>query len=171
MSESGTDNLFQIARVLKSNGIGGDILMGFRDIEPDEVDLQEPVFVSFDGLPVPFFIESLEPKGKNRALVHLSGIDSLEDAEEITGREVYADADSYEDICDDVADITGWEVLSGAGEKLGTITAFEDIPGNPCVYIRTSDGSEAMVPLHDDFIVSVEQENRTIVMDLPDGLL
>ena len=47
--------MFRIAKVLKSNGISGDLL-----VSAPEVDLAEitgPVFIEFDGLPVPFFIE------------------------------------------------------------------------------------------------------------------
>ena len=62
MSESGPSNLFQIARILKSNGTEGDLILTFRDIDTDDVDRQEPVFVYFDGLPVPFFFTSFEPK-------------------------------------------------------------------------------------------------------------
>lgn len=171
MSETGTDNLFQIARVLKSNGTEGDLLMGFRDIDTDEVDLQEPVFVKYDGLPVPFFFVSFEQKGRNRALVHLRGIESLDDAEEIAGREVYADASAYETEYEEDGDLTGWDILSPEGAALGTITDFEDIPGNPCAYVRRLDGTEAMIPLHDDFVVSMDAENGIIIMNLPEGLL
>lgn len=171
MSESGPSNLFQIARILKSNGTEGDLILTFRDIDTDDVDRQEPVFVYFDGLPVPFFFTSFEPKGRNRAVVHLCGVNSLADAEEIAGREVYADADSYETEDEDFVDMTGWTVLSADGKEAGIISDFEDIPGNPCAYLRTPDGREVMIPLHDDFVVSVGPDSRTVTMDLPEGLV
>ena len=62
----------RIARVLKSYGTEGEILMGFRDIDPEDLNLEEPVFIIFDGLPVPFFIESFQTRGTSRALVRPS---------------------------------------------------------------------------------------------------
>ena len=44
----------KIAQVLKSNGTDGELLVSFFDIDPEEIDLQEPVFIYMDGLPVPF---------------------------------------------------------------------------------------------------------------------
>ena len=51
--------MLQIAQVLKSNGTDGELVMSFREIAPEDINLKEPVFIVFDGLPVPFFIESL----------------------------------------------------------------------------------------------------------------
>ena len=50
------DDLQQVAQVLKSNGTDGELVMGFREIAPEDINLQEPVFIVFDGLPVPFYI-------------------------------------------------------------------------------------------------------------------
>ena len=68
MSGASSDFL-RIARVLKSYGTEGEILVGFREIGPEDLNLKEPVFIMFDGLPVPFFIESFQPKGSSKALV------------------------------------------------------------------------------------------------------
>ena len=46
--------MLQIAKILKSNGTDGGLLIGVRDIEVGQIDLQGPVFIEFDGLPVPF---------------------------------------------------------------------------------------------------------------------
>ena len=54
------DDLQQVAQVLKSNGTDGELVMSFRDIAPEDINIKEPVFIVFDGLPVPFFIESFE---------------------------------------------------------------------------------------------------------------
>ena len=94
MSEAPSDRLVQIAKVLKSHGTDGGVLLGFRDIMPEDIDRQEPVFIAFDGLPVPFFIDSFERKGRDKAIVHLTDLATLDDAEEIVGQAVFADADN-----------------------------------------------------------------------------
>ena len=87
----------RIAQVLKSNGRDGELLLGFVGIAPEDIDTQEPVFIEFDGLPVPFYFESFTPRGNNRALVRLTGVHSLADADELAGAAVYAEDDLYED--------------------------------------------------------------------------
>ena len=53
MSEARAD-LLCVARVLKSNGTNGEVIMGFREYAPEEINLKEPLYIYFDGLAVPF---------------------------------------------------------------------------------------------------------------------
>ena len=180
---AGFDNLQQIAQVLKSNGTDGELVMGFREIAPEDINLNEPVFIVFDGLPVPFFIESFTKRGNTKALVRLTDICSMEDVEEITGKAVYVSEESLPEMSfeeDGYAALIGWILLAPVGEDLseesmeveevGEITDFIDIPNNPCIEVDTKNGA-VMIPLHEDLILSVDPENMEIIMQIPAGLL
>ena len=157
----------KIAQVLKSNGRDGELLLSFYDLQPEDIDLEEPVFIEFDGLPVPFYFESFTPRGVSRALVRLTGVHSLTDADEITGADVFADDDLYED---EEEDLSGWTLLGEDGTVAGTVTAHEDIPGNPCIWVETGHG-EVLVPLHEDLVLALDEEKQTLRMAIPEGLL
>ena len=196
---AGLDNLQQIAQVLKSNGTDGELVMGFREIAPEDISLNEPVFIVFDGLPVPFFIESFSKRGNSKALVRLTDIRSMEDAEELAGKAVYVEEESLPEMTleeDGYAALIGWLLLTpeipdqvgNDGEavgndeetslpamtgnlyEVGEITDFIDIPNNPCIEVDTKNGA-VMIPLHEDLILSVDPENLEIVMQIPAGLL
>ena len=156
----------KIAQVLKSNGTDGELLVSFFDIDPEEIDLQEPVFIYMDGLPVPFYFEAFTRRGVNRALVHLTGVHSLKDADELAGQPIFAD---YFEVDED-SDLTGWTVLSASGATVGMIVGYEDIPGNLCVYVDTPDG-EKLIPLHPDLVLDMDQSAHTITLQIPEGLL
>ena len=184
------ENLLKIAKVSKSDGTDGAVIFSFLSIAPEDLEISEPVFVHFDGLPVPFFIESFSRKGTSKAVVRLNDIRSYEDAEEIVGKDIYIEDDGeYEDDMD----LVGWTVMtvpaeSGNGQKngkrkdktiLGKVTDFLDIPSNPCIEVTPDDGAEAtgtkkgavIIPLHEDFIVSADPKTQTLVMSLPEGLV
>ena len=195
---AGLDNLQQIAQVLKSNGTDGELVLGFREIAPEDINLNEPVFIVFDGLPVPFFIESFTKRGNTKALVRLTDIRSMEDVEEIAGKAVYVEEDSLPEMSleeDGYAALVGWMVLApempdqvghdgndnghdddviagltGNLYEIGEITDFVDIPNNPCIEVETKNGA-VMIPLHEDLILSVDPENLEIIMQIPAGLL
>lgn len=154
--------MIPVAKILKSNGVEGDLLVSLLDFDISEFDTSEPVFVVFDGLPVPFFIESLTRRGTSRAVIHLTDIENLRDAEEVVGREILLDAE-YEE--EDYQDFTGW-TLYDRDRLVGTVDGFEDIPGNPCLEI-----AGALVPLHEDLIIEADHDHRRLVMALPEGLL
>lgn len=165
-------NLLQIAAVQKANGTEGEILVGFKDFSADELDTKEPVFITFDGLPVPFFVEGITPRGRSRALVHLTGVSSLDDAQELCGRTISVRAEDYPDLSKDdgLEGLIGWKVQGADGEAVGTITGIEDIPGNPCVDVKTDKG-QYLLPLSEELILSVNEEKGIIRMHIPDGLL
>ncbi len=176
--------MLQIAQVLKSNGTDGELVMGFREIAPEDINLQEPVFIVFDGLPVPFYIESFTKRGNTKALVRLTDICSMEDVEEIAGKAVYIEAEEMPELTleeDGYAALVGWMVLTPeipdqAGDddmaliEVGEITDFLDIPNNPCIEVETENGA-VMLPLHEDFILGLDPEYQEIIMQIPSGLL
>ena len=180
---AGYDNLQQVAQVLKSNGTDGELVLGFREIAPEDINLNEPVFIVFDGLPVPFYIESFSKRGNTKALVHLTDICSMADVEEIAGKAVYVEEDQLPELSiedDGFAAPVGWFLLTPAGEvnededfeveEVGEITDFFDIPNNPCIEVETKNGA-VMIPLHEDFILSVDPDSQEIIMQIPAGLL
>jgi 16S rRNA processing protein RimM len=154
--------MLQIAKILKSNGTDGGLLIGVRDIEVGQIELQEPVFIEFDGLPVPFFIQDIQQRGTSKAVIHLNDIENLEDAEEVVGRPVFIEGEWEEE---EEMDFTGW-TLFNRGRKVGIVTGMEPIPGNLCLYV-----GETLIPLHPDLILSADPATRTLDLDLPDGLL
>ena len=205
------DDLQQVAQVLKSNGTDGELVMGFREIAPEDINLKEPVFIVFDGLPVPFFIESFTKRGNSKALVRLTDIRSMDDVEEIAGKAVYVEENSLPELSleeDGYAALVGWVVLTPGGDvstslgmtegkdgmtegtlnmteesqmteeegeeaeliEVGTITDFMDIPNNPCIEVETENGA-VIIPLHEDFILSVDPEYQEIIMQIPAGLI
>ena len=153
--------MLQIAKILKSNGTDGGILIGMRDIDVEDINLKEPVFIEFDGLPVPFFIQDITPRGASKAIIHLNDVLSLQDAEEIVGRAVYVDSDIEEE---EEEDFLGWTVFD-RDVKVGIVDGFEDIPGNPCLAI-----GDILIPLHEDFVISIDDKERILTLDLPSGL-
>ena len=178
---AGYDNLQQIAQVLKSNGTDGELVMGFREIAPEDINLNEPVFIFFDGLPVPFFIESFTKRGNTKGLVRLTDICSMEDVEEIAGKAVYIEEDNLPEMSleeDGYAALIGWMVLTPEDAsdmdsdlyEIGEITDFIDIPNNPCIEVETENGA-VMIPLHEDLILSLDPEYQEIIMQIPAGLI
>lgn len=164
--------MLQIGKVLKSNGVDGGLLVSFRSVDPEDINIEEPVFIYFDGLPVPFFIQSLTRRGVDKAIVYLNDISNLEDAEEVVGQAVFMDESLFEDEDDEsgLPDLVGWRLSDADGNEIGSVTDFIDIPANPCIEVETKKGA-VIIPLHEDLIISVEEDARSFSMSIPDGLL
>ena len=151
-------------KVLKSWGAAGQVVLSLDAEDPRDLESEEPVFIEFDGLPVPFYFESIEPKG-SRLIVKFEDVDSLEEAEELVGRTVTLDDEEEED----EDSLIGLQVRDSRSQRIvGEIVDYNDYAGNLTITVETDRG-EVLLPLHEDLIVSIHDD--TITLDIPDGLL
>ena len=185
----------QVAQVLKSNGTDGELVLGFREIAPEDINLQEPVFIIFDGLPVPFYIESFTKRGNTKALVRLTDICSQEDVEEIAGKAVYVEDESLPEMSfeeDGFAALVGWTLLTPeipdqVGDDVETVGDDVETVGDDVETVG-DDVEDASLPaltgnLYEvgeitDFIdipnnpcIEVETENGAVMIPLHEDLI
>ena len=185
----------QVAQVLKSNGTDGELVLGFREIAPEDINLQEPVFIIFDGLPVPFYIESFTKRGNTKALVRLTDICSQEDVEEIAGKAVYVEDESLPEMSleeDGFAALVGWTLLTPeipdqVGDDVETVGNDVETVGDDLETVG-DDVEDASLPaltgnLYEvgeitDFIdipnnpcIEVETENGAVMIPLHEDLI
>ena len=151
-------------KVAKSYGDKGDVVINLSPSDPKDINFEGPVFIYFDGLPVPFFIESYQAKG-GRWIVKFENIDTFEEAEEIVGKEIFVTLDEDQD---DELSIIGMEVYDGDNALIGVITDYTNAAGNEYIAV-IHNGEEVLLPLHDDLIIEWGEEH--ITLNIPEGLL
>ena len=152
-------------KVLKSWGAAGEVVLSRPADSPQDLNVQEPVFIEFDGLPVPFYFESLQEKG-NRLIVKFEDVDTLAQAEELVGREVRFASEEEEE--EDT--LIGLRVRDSRTRRIvGEIVDFSDYGGNIVLTVETEDSGEVLLPLHEELIVNIHGE--VITLDIPEGLL
>ena len=151
-------------KVLKSWGAEGQVVLSLSADEPRDIKSQEPVFIVFDGLPVPFFIESVKPQG-GRLIVKFEDIDSLAEAEELVGRDVsFSEAEE-----EDEDTLVGLQVCDARTRRIvGEVVDFSDYGGNTLITVETEHG-EVLLPIHEELIVSIHDD--VLTLDIPEGLL
>ena len=152
-------------KVLKSWGASGEVVLSRPEGDLQDLKSQEPVFIAFDGLPVPFFFESVQPRG-GRFIVKFEGIDTLAEAEELVGREVTFENETEEE--EDT--LVGLQVRDSRTRRIiGEIIDSSDYGGNIVITVETADRGEVLLPIHEELIVGIH--NDIITLDIPEGLI
>lgn len=152
-------------KVLKSWGASGEVVLSRPEGDLQDLKSQEPVFIAFDGLPVPFFFESVQPRG-GRFIVKFEGIDTLAEAEELVGREVTFENETEEE--EDT--LVGLQVRDSRTRRIiGKIVDSSDYGGNIVITVETADRGEVLLPIHEELIVGIH--NDIITLDIPEGLI
>ena len=164
------DTLLQIARIVKSYGTEGDVMVAFLDGMSEILKKEEPVFLFYDSLPVPFFIRSIQYKGPRKAILRLEDIDSYEDAEEAAGKDIYIDPERYPGLHDVPEEymLTRFTVIDQHGRTIGEISDILDFSGNICLEMKDT---SALIPFHEDLLIGIDTDTRTVTLHIDEGLL
>ena len=67
-------------------------------------------------------------------------------------------------------ELSGYVLINLSTGRMGLITDFMDIPGNP-VFEVTIEGKKILVPAQDDLIEEIDQENQKLITRLPEGIM
>ena len=161
--------VYKIGRLGKTHGVKGEISFQFDDDIFDRVDADYLV-LEIDGILVPFFMEEYRFRSDSLALVKFCDIDSQERASELTGCNVYFSRALAEE--DDeqlsLASLIGFDLVeAGNNKKVGAIVSIDDSTTN--ILFELEDGR--LIPATDDFITDINTKDRTIKMEIPEGLL
>jgi len=158
----------------KAHGLKGEINFQFTDDVWDRADC-DYIICQVDGILVPFFIEEYRFRSDSTAIMKLEDIDTLEATQMLVNSPVFIEKKYQEELDDDEVSLhyfIGFQMLDGDnGTPIGTITDIDDKTDNWLFIVTRPDGSEVLIPAHEEFIAEIRQEEKTMVMDLPIGLL
>ncbi len=174
------NDIVKIGVFTKPHGLKGEI--GAAIISDIDCERLECIFVDVDGLFVPFFIREWREKSAEIVLLTIEDIDSAETALTFSGKDIYVlkseisncridGNDNQEDGFITYDRLVGFHVFDARGMCVGEIERVDDTTDNVLIVITTADGNGCLLPLVEDWIVSIDVENRNLVMDFPDGLL
>ena len=163
------EDVYKIGRLGKTHGVRGEISFLFDDDVFDRVDA-DYLILKVDGIFVPFFIEEYRFRSDANAILKFEDIDTQERARELTGCEVYFPrelADSDDDSISWAA-IVSFDIIDAAtGQPVGRIASIDDSTLN--ILFELENGK--LIPASEELITDVNKDNRTITIDLPQGIL
>lgn len=167
------EEVYKIGILNKPHGIHGELQFTFTDDIFDRVD-NEYLVCLIDGIFVPFFLEEYRFRSDSTALVKFEGIDTAESARVFTNIEVYFPTEYVEEETE-VGELT-WNYFIGFRMDdihhglLGEVTDVDTLTINT-LFVIDHNGEELLVPAREEFIVGIDQQQRLITVDLPEGLL
>jgi 16S rRNA processing protein RimM len=169
-----TDNdVLQIGRLLKPHGIQGEIVLLFD--KEAYADIDSPFyFFEIDGIFVPFFVEEMRFHTDISAYVKFEGIDDQSVAARYSNTSVFLPRHVVQSAAMDIADnfdfFVGYTVHDEKMGKIGKIT-FVDHSTMNVLFVVTDSATEYLIPATEDFITEIDDNQKIIRMELPEGLI
>ncbi len=171
------DQLTSIGELHKPHGIKGEITASLDPgINPAGLRC---IVLDIDGIFVPFFIDEARPKGADW-LILIDGIANETQAAELANHEIFTPRADLADILPDeddedglyLSDLVGWTLLlHQTAAPVGVIEDYDDSTSNALIYVTNPAGKKIIVPFAEDFITEIRPDDKTISMDLPQGII
>lgn len=114
-----------------------------------------------------------ETKRGTTVILGLADVASRSDAEAVIKQKVFADEADLE-LADDeifIHDLVGLSVVTEAGETLGTVANYMEMPAQDVFVVHRPEADEAMIPAVEDFIVDIDLDGGRLVVRPIEGLL
>lgn len=128
------EDIVEIGKFQKTHALKGE-LNALLDVDEDYANDGHPFIVDIDGIYVPFYAESIRPKGSESFLVKLRDIDSQESAQKMVNKEIFGLRADLVDYFDDpdmeiVADFVDFRIVDSHLGEIGTIVDVDDSTAN-----------------------------------------
>jgi 16S rRNA processing protein RimM len=155
----------EIGYIARAHGVQGQLRVNPHD--PESTALERADLVRVGG--IEYQVVACRPI-HGGYLVRLEGLRDRERANALRGQpvEVLRAALHLEEGDLLLADLIGCSVVTSAGEALGEVTAI-DVGPQPRMVVRDH-SDERLIPVVDEFVVSIDLQAGRIVVDLPEGL-
>jgi 16S rRNA processing protein RimM len=164
----------RIGQVKKPHGLHGEVKLF---LEPGYESLLEEVKAIFLGeptAPLPYFIEHFRQGAS--LILKLEEVDNRETAELLRGKDLYlreSDVLHLEPRMESSTSLVpwkGWELIDQDLGSLGPIREIREYPFQVMAVVE-KDEKEILIPLVEELILEVREEEGQILMNLPEGLL
>ena len=161
----------QIAYMQKTHGVKGELVLTLGEgIYSEELD-PEFLLLDIDNGLVPFYVESYRVKSSKNMLVKLESVDNENKAKEMVGVQVYVETAMLETEGElPSAAFVGFRVTDKQKGDIGVISEIQEISNNP-LFVIDFEGNEILIPINPDFILNVNEKDKTMQVDLPEGLI
>ena len=167
-------DLIHIGSTGKKRGIQGHFKIRLNDDQfiPD-LSKARAVFIHLNGSKVPFLISEVQKSSD--VLIKLDEINTPEEVNYLLNKDLYLDKKEVrvELLDTEIGDnhvLVGFTIIDQGDSKIGTILEIKEYPEQMIAEVETQNGLK-LIPIHQNLILDLNEDNQMIKMQLIDGLL
>ena len=160
-----------LGRIIKIHGYDGSVTLKLEKSFIENIPEMESVFLEIQGRPVPFFISHSEYAGADILKLKFEDYSSFEKISEFQGCRVFlTTVKNNNNVPDDNLDLKGYKVFIQDDRLVGVVKEVIQNPGQWLLSVVSDAQKEILIPFHENFIVKMDPGNKSITMNLPEGL-
>lgn len=168
----------QVGYLGKPHGLKGQLKLVLEHYLKDTEDIAlNSLFIGDENKPLPYFITAIEHTSGFNYLVQFESMNDRNAAMALSNKKVFVPDSQFDEYFEeDLSTRSQFEFLIGfslVDDELGDIGIIEDVMllNSQDTAQLTYQDVEVLIPLVDDYIVNIDEEEKRILVSLPNGLL
>ena len=162
-----------MGKIVRKYSFKGELLIKLDTDEPELFTEMESVFVEQRKNLIPFFIEESSLHKSELLRVRFEEVKTEAEADALIGAHLYLPLEFLPKLTGNkfyYHEIVGFTAEDATFGKIGEITGVNDTTSQALFEIDRN-GKEILIPMIDHFIKKVDREKKTILLDVPEGLI
>jgi 16S rRNA processing protein RimM len=167
------EDCFYLGKIVKKYSFKGELLIKLDTDEPELYEALDALFINVNNTLIPFFIESSQLHKSDLLRVQFEDVTNEADADSLLKSEVYLPLELLPKLEGNkfyFHEVIGFTMQDKNYGEVGKIVAINDSTAQSLFEVE-NDGKEILIPMNDEFIVKVDRENKTIIVETPEGLI
>lgn len=167
---------FNVGKIVNTHGINGEVRVISRTDFPEKRYAKGnhlSLFLKGNKEPITLTVKS-HRKHKNFDLLSFEGYSNINDVESWKNSILKVSADQLEELPEGeyyFHEIIGCTVITEEGNPIGIVNDILTPGANDVWVVQGKDGKEILIPYIDDVVLKVSKADKTIVINLMEGLL
>lgn len=167
------EDCFYLGKVVKKYSFKGEVLAKLDTDQPEIYENLDAIFLELRNNLVPFFVERSQLHKSTLLRLKLEDVDTEADADAIMKSGLYLPLDVLPKLEGDkfyFHEVIGFTIEDVKFGTVGELKSINDSTAQSLFEIDR-DGIEILIPMNDEFIVKVDRDNNTILVETPEGLI
>ena len=160
-----------LGKILKPFSYKGELKIYIEDFYIDQIKELDSFLLKIQGSYIPFTIKAITKNKSNIFRIFLDGIDSEDLAKKLTGIEIYSENNliKSENLKTNKNYIFIDFVIYNNNSIIGKVIDIIENK-NQDLFVVVFNEKRILIPLVDEFVVKIDNDNKKILMNLPEGL-
>jgi len=161
-------DLVQIGSIYKAHGVKGIIKVRVKPDYMDDLLQVEAVFIETPKATLPHFIKTIEKIADDLVLLKLEGIDTKEQITPMNKYPILLREEDLTEIFEEYESIVGYTIVDNTVGLIGEVKEVIEMPNYELAKVSYQN-IIVMIPIHEDLVEEVNEEEKKIIMNLPEG--
>ena len=167
------EDCFYVGAIVGKYSFKGELLVKTDSDDPENYTTLESIFVELSTGLVPFFIHKCQLHKSSLLRIDFEEVNNEEEADALIKKNLFLPLSFLPPLEGNkfyYHEIIGFKIIE-IDHEVGIVSKVIEQGLQALFEVESADGRKHLIPIHDDLLTKLNRKNKTILVQLPDGLL